>query len=150
MMMRSTLAAAVLTISVATVAAQSDLVRERAELMYNQGEHIYGTLNKMVRGEIAYDQAKVDEAFAKLKAIAPKLSALYPETAKGQAPDADYYASEKVWQNKADFDARLAKLAKDIDANAPKATSLDGLKEARAVIVETCNGCHEVYRLKKS
>ena len=149
-MMRSMLAAAVLATGVATVAAQSDLVRERAELMYNQGEYVYGTLNKMVRGEIAYDQAKVDEAFAKLKEIAPKLSALYIETAKGQAPDADYYASEKVWQNKADFDARLAKLEKDINENAPKAKSLDGLKDARAVIVETCNGCHEVYRLKKS
>jgi len=99
-MMRLMIAATVLTIGVVTVAAQSDLVRQRAELMYNQGEYIYGTLNKMVRGDIPYDQAKVGEAFAKLKEIAPKLSALYIETAKGQTPDADYYASEKVWQNR--------------------------------------------------
>ena len=67
-----------------------------------------------------------------------------------QAPDADYYASAKVWENKADFDARLAKLIKDIDENAPKAKNLDGLKDARAAIVQTCNSCHEVYRVKKS
>jgi cytochrome c556 len=149
-MMRLALAAAVLTIGIATVAAQSAFVRERAELMYDQGEYIYGTLNKMARGEIPYDQAKVDEAFAKLKEIARKLPALYVETAKGQSPDADYYASAKVWENKADFDARLAKLAKDVDENAPKAKSLDGLKDARAAIVQTCDSCHEVYRVKKS
>lgn len=149
-MMRLMIAGTVSTIGVVTIAAQSDLVRQRAELMCNQGEYIYGTLNKMVRGDIPYDQAKVGEAFAKLKEIAPKLSALYIETAKGQAPDADYYASEKVWQNKADFDARLAKFVKDINENAPKATSLEGLKEAHAAIVQTCNSCHEVYRVKKS
>lgn len=149
-MRRVTLAAALLAMGVASVAAQSALVRERAELMYDMGEYIYVTLNKMARGEIPYDQAKVDEAFAKLKEAAPKLAPLYVETAKGQAPDADYYASDKVWQNKADFDARLAKLVKDINENAPKATSLDGLKQARAAIVETCNSCHETYRVKKN
>jgi cytochrome c556 len=92
----------------------------------------------------------VDEGFVKLKETARKLPALYPETAKGQAPDADYYASAKVWETKADFDARLAKLIKDIDENAPKAKNLDGLKDARAAIVQTCNSCHEAYRVKKS
>jgi len=149
-MMRLMIAAAVLTIGVAAVAAQSDPVRERAELMGDQGEYIYGTLNKMARGDIPYDQAKVDEAFAKLKEIAPKLATLYPPTAKGQAPEADYYASDKVWQDKADFDARFAKLIKDINEGAAKATGLDGLKEARAAIAQTCNSCHETYRLKKS
>ena len=149
-MMRLMIAAAVLTIGAATVAAQSDPVRERAELMGDQGEYIYGTLNKMARGDIPYDQAKVNEAFAKLKEIAPKLATLYPPTAKGQAPEADYYASDKVWQDKADFDARFAKLIKDINEGAAKATGLDGLKEARAAIAQTCNSCHETYRLKKS
>jgi len=149
-MKRLMLAAALLTIGVAVVAAQSALVRERAELMYDQGEYIYVALNKMARGEIPYDQAKVEEAFAKLKEIAPKLAALYVETAKGQSPDADYYASEKVWQNKADFDARLAKLVKEINENAPKATSLEGMKQARTAIVQNCNDCHDVYRLKKN
>ena len=149
-MIRWMVVAAVMSIGVVTVAAQSDPVRERAELMGDQGEYIYGTLNKMARGDIPYDQAKVNEAFAKLKEIAPKLATLYPPTAKGQAPEADYYASDKVWQDKADFDARFAKLIKDINEGAAKATGLDGLKEARAAIAQTCNSCHETYRLKKS
>lgn len=149
-MVRLILASAALAVGIGVVAAQEDLVRQRAELMYDQGELVYGAFNKMVRGEAPYDQAKVDEGFAVLKEASRKLPALYPETAKGQAPDADYYASDKVWQNKADFDARLQKLIKDIDANAPKATNPDGLKAARAAIVETCNSCHETYRVKKS
>lgn len=149
-MRRLMLVAALLMVGVAGVAAQAALVRERAERMYDMGGYIYVTLNKMARGEIPYDQAKVDEAFAKLKESAPKLAALYVETAKGQAPDADYYASDKVLQNKADYDARLAKLVKDINENASKATNLDGLRQARAAIVETCNSCHETYRVKKS
>lgn len=149
-MIRWMVVAAVMSIGVVTVAAQSDPVRERAELMGDQGEYVYGTLNKMVRGDIPYDQAKVDEAFAKLKEIAPKLATLYPPTAKGQAPEADYYASDKVWQDKADFDARFAKLIKDINEGAAKATGLDGLKEARAAIAQTCSSCHETYRVKKS
>lgn len=149
-MVRLILASAVLTVGVGVAAAQEDLVRQRAELMYDQGEFVYGSFNKMARGEEPYDQAKVDEGFAVLKETARKLPTLYPETAKGQAPDADYYASNKVWENKADFDARLQKLVADIDANAPKAKSLDGLKEARAAIVQTCNSCHETYRVKKN
>lgn len=129
---------------------QSDPVDQRAVLMHKQGNIVYGTFNKMVRGEEAYDQAKVDEGLAALKELSRKMPPLYPETAKGRSPDADYYASSKVWENKADFDARLAKLIKDIDANAPKATSLDGLKEARAAIAKTCSDCHEIYRVKKN
>lgn len=158
-MIRATLAAVVIAICATAVAAHSnkshlsdqfDPADQRAVLMHKKGDIVYGTFNKMVRGEQAYDQAKVEEGFAALKELARKLPPLYPETAKGQSPDADYYASNKVWDNKADFDARLAKLIKDIDASAPKATSLDGLKEARAAIAKTCNDCHEIYRVKKN
>lgn len=149
-MVRFMMAAAGLAIGVAAAAAQSDPVRERAELMYNMGGDFYGALNKMARGELAYDQAKVDDAFAKAAAAVRKLTALYPETAKGQSPDADYFATAKVWENKADFDARFAALAKALADNAPKAKNLDGLKDARAAVVEACGGCHENYRAKKS
>lgn len=149
-MVRWILASAVLATGIGVVAAQDNLVNERAEVMYDQGKIVYGTFNKMIRGEQPYDQATVDADFAKLKETSHKLPTLYPASAKGQSPDADYYASDKVWENKTDFDARLQKLIKDIDANAPKATSLDGLKTARATIMETCNDCHETYRVKKN
>jgi cytochrome c556 len=148
-MKRFVLAFAVLAIGVGAAVGQADVVKERAALMYDQGEAFYKTLNGMARGRIPYDQAKADEAIAVLLATSAKLQSLYPPNSKGQSPDADYFANEKVWENKADFDARLAKLKADVAANAPKAKNADGLKEAAAAIGQTCNGCHETYRAKK-
>jgi cytochrome c556 len=148
-MIRVILVVAVLGGDIAFAAAQSDLVRQRSDLMSEQGKHFH-QLNRMLRREEPYDQAKVDAAFAKLAEISRKLPALYPKTARGEAPDANYYASSKVWKDKADFDARFAKLGKDIDESAPRAKSFDGLKDAYAAIVQTCNGCHEVYRVKRN
>lgn len=149
MTMRMMLAAAVLALGLGSALGQSDVVKERAMLMFDQGEAFYKTLNGMARERMPYDQAKVDEAMAVLIQTSAKLQSLYPPNSTGQSPDADYFASSKVWENKADFDARLAKLKVDVAANAPKAKSLDGLKEAAAAIGQTCNGCHELYRAKK-
>ncbi|MFD2184151.1 c-type cytochrome [Rhodoplanes azumiensis] len=146
---RLILAAAVLGLGLSTALGQADVVRERAMLMYEQGEAFYATLNSMARGRMAYDQAKVDAAMKVLLESAEKLQTLYPPNARGQSPEADYFANAKAFENKADFDARLAKMKAEIVANAPKAKSLDGLKEAVGAIGQTCSGCHELYRAKK-
>lgn len=150
MMVRFILAAAVLAAGIGAAAAQDNVVNERAALMYDQGKIMFGALNKMVRGEAPYDQATVDADFAKLKEIVHKLPTLYPPGSKGQSPDADYYASDKVWEDKADFDAHFKTLIAAIDTNAPKATSLEGLKVARTAIAKACSNCHETYRVKKN
>lgn len=140
---------AAVVLGVASVAAQSDLIKQRVDLMEDQGKAM-GALTKMARGEAPYDQATVDQAFATLKETASKLPGLFPPTAKGQDPDSDYHASEKVWENKADFDARLQKLITEVDANAPKAKDVDSLKAARGAVGKVCGDCHETYRVKKS
>ncbi len=147
-MLRFMLAAVALGIMVASVAAQSDPASERAKLMREQGK-AFASLNRMVRGRVPYNQAQVDAAFVTLAETSRKLPALYPETAKDPAPDANYVASPKVWENKADFDALLAKLTKAIDENAPKVKNVDTLKQARAAIGAVCGDCHETYRLRK-
>ncbi|MEZ5787246.1 MAG: cytochrome c [Xanthobacteraceae bacterium] len=143
-----TVTAAVI-LGVTSGAAQSDLVKERVDLMAEQGKAM-GALTKIARGEVPYDQATVDQAFAALKESASELPDLFPPTAKGEDPDSDYYASEKVWENKADFDARLKKLITEIDANAPKAKDVESLKAARGAVGKVCGDCHETYRVKKS
>jgi cytochrome c556 len=147
-MKRIALAAAALAVGIGAASGQADLVKERAMLMFRQGEAV-GSLTRMARGQAPYDQGKVDEAIVVLIGTSGKLPGLFPVTAKGQSPDSDYYATAKVWENKADFDARLAKLSADIAANGPKAKSPDGLKEALGAITQNCSGCHETYRAKK-
>ena len=68
----------------------------------------------MVKGEKPYDQADVDAALAQFEDTAKKLPTLFPESTKGLKPDGDFYASPKIWEDKAGFDAKLASFAKAV------------------------------------
>jgi cytochrome c556 len=134
---------------VATAAlAQSDLVAARKAVMREQGKYFYGALPRMLRGEAPYDQATVDAAFLAFADGAKKLLGLYPESSKNAPPTGDYGPSPKIWDNRADFEAKIAAYAKAIEAARSKATSLDGLKEAFAVVRSGCDGCHDSYRVR--
>lgn len=72
---------------------------------------------------------------------------LFPDNAK---TGGDNRASPKIWENKQDFEAKIAAFSKAVTENRDKAkTSLDGLKVAWAAVGETCDGCHKIYRLPK-
>jgi cytochrome c556 len=147
-MKRVALAVVALGLAVTSLGAQSDPVRERAALMKEQGRAVYGTLNRMARGQEPFDQARIDQAFATLSRTTSQLPALYA-SAKGQSSDSDYFANSKVWDNKSDFDVRLARLKSVVQEQQAKAQNLDGLKAAAGSINDVCNGCHEAYRSKK-
>lgn len=148
-MKRFVFAAAILAIGVSQPFAQSDVAKERNQFMYQLGESAYSVLGRMSKGEQPYDQAKVDAAFAKIGEIAPKLPPLWPAGSEKTAEGSDYHSSSKIWQQKADFDARLAKFIKDQGEYRSKVTNLDTLKVAyEAVVTQDCNGCHREYRLR--
>ena len=151
MISRVILAVGLLAIGVSVAAPQTDPVEERAALMNAQGKYFYGRLLRdMIGGQKPYDQAIVDEAFTTLLETTKKLPHLFPETAKGRPAKSDYFASPKVWEDKADFIARFEQFAKDVAELAPKAKSLEALKAAYPAIRKNCDGCHEIYRLKKA
>src|SRR4029453_16138557 len=78
-MLRITLAfAAAITVGATTVLAQTDAAGARKQFMKQMGEQGYGTLNRMVRGQAPYDQAKVDAAFTHFVDQAPKIPTLFP------------------------------------------------------------------------
>jgi cytochrome c556 len=150
MISRTVLAIVVLAVGATAVAAQSNPVEERVELMNAQGKYFYGRLLRdMVEDKKPYDQATVDEAFAALVETTKKLPSLFPDTAKGQSQKGKYFSSPKVWENKADFEARFVQFTKDVGEYAPEAKSLEALKVSYPAIRKNCDGCHEVYRLKK-
>jgi cytochrome c556 len=139
-----------LAAGVSFAVAQSNPVEERAELMEAQGKYFSGRLLRdMVSERKPYDQAIVDEAFKTLVETTKKLPGLFLNTSKEQSVKGRYYSSPKVWENKADFDERFAQFVKDVAEYAPKATSLEGLKIAFPPIRKNCDGCHEIYRVKK-
>ncbi|HEY0438912.1 MAG TPA: cytochrome c [Xanthobacteraceae bacterium] len=148
-MIRALLIAAVLGLGATAVIAQSDPLKQRNATMYQMGEEAYDHLYPITKGEAPYEQAKVDAAFAKIAELAPTLPPLWPPGSTGKAEGSDYHSAPKVWQNKADFDARLAKVIKDVNDNRDKVKNLDQLRTVYDAIVERgCNACHEEYRVR--
>jgi cytochrome c556 len=150
MIIRTVFCIAMLAIGINTAAAQSNPVEERVELMNAQGKYFFGRLLRdMVEDKKPFDQATVDAAFVALVDTTKKLPSLFPDTAKGQSQKGIYFSSPKVWENKADFDARFVQFMKDVAEYAPKAKGLEALKISYPAIRKNCDGCHEVYRVKK-
>ena len=142
---------AVIAVASATtvVIAQSDPIEARRTEMKAMGSHIYGALNRMQRGQEPFDKAKVDAAFVQFAASLAVLPTLFPEGSKsGTKPGEDFRTSDKIWTDKADFNGRFAKLAKDAADSRAKITNVDTLKAAYAPIRRTCDGCHETYLIK--
>lgn len=150
MIVRIVLAGATLALGLTSVLAQSAVLPGTA-LMREQGQLAYRQLNGMVKGEIPYDKAKAEEAFDKLVDTSKKIPAAYPASSKGQSTaDSRFSPSAKVWDNRADFEAHAAKLAKVIEDNRGKVGTLDGLKAVYPQLNDACNACHEGFRVRKS
>ena len=149
-MVRIVLAVAAAAIGITAVSAQSNVLPGTVA-MKDMSQPMYGVLNRMVKGEVPYDQAKASEALAKLADVAPKIPQAFPASSKGKtSPDTRYSASPKVWDNRADFEEYASNLAKTIADSRGKVTSLEGLKAAYPEINDACNGCHQDYRLRRS
>jgi cytochrome c556 len=118
--------------------------------MRQMANPMYRDLNGMVKGEMPFDEAKATQAINQLSEAGAKISTAFPESSKGKtSPETRYSASPKVWTDKADFDARAARLVKAIGDNKDKIKTLDGLKAAYPAINDACNACHQDYRLRR-
>jgi len=141
-MIRSTLVAVTVAVSVGAVMAQSDPLSQRKALMKGNLENLQN-LNKMVRGENPFDAAKVNAAFSQWQETAQKIPTLFPEPPKAGE---DSRALPKIWETKADFEAKIATFGKAVADNKDKAKTLDELKVVFPVVGKACNDCHEPYR----
>jgi cytochrome c556 len=151
-MLRTVLAVtAAVAVGASAVLAQSNPIQERNALMKSMWRDGWASSFRMNRGQEPYDSAKVSAGFAKMSENAAKAKTLWPPDSKPTNPTTDYYSSAKVWENKSDFDAKLASFAKAVEDNRAKATTnLDGLKAAYQVVNKSCDDCHELYRVKRN
>lgn len=146
MILRSIIALAAIGIGLSTAIAQQDAVKVRKDLMGANAKQFYGVLGRMQRGQEPYDQAKVDAAIATLAEDVGKIGAVFSIKAMPEKRS-DYDASPKIWENKADFDAKTAALVKAVADNRD-IKGLDALKVSFKSINDSCNACHESYRVK--
>jgi cytochrome c556 len=141
-MVRTVLVMAAVAVGVTAAFAQSDPIAQRKALMKGNGQNA-AAASKMVRGEEPFDAPKVAAAFAHWTETAQKLPSLFPEPPK---PAEDTRALPKIWENKSDFEAKIAAFGKAVADNKDKAKTLDELKVAMPVISKACGDCHEPYR----
>jgi cytochrome c556 len=145
MIIRTVLAVAAVALGVTAVTAQQqDPIAARKALMKANGQQA-GIGTKMVKGEEPFALDKAKKVFATYQDVA-KAHALFPETSK----TGDTAALPAVWENKADFEAKLTKLANEAKAAEAATRDLDTFKAQFAEVQKNCGGCHQTYRKRQS
>jgi cytochrome c556 len=130
------------------VMAQQEIAVQQDNLMRSQAKSLYTVILKMTKGDIPYDQKAVNEAIANLEADVAKIAKTFEVNPKQDVVNATYGASQKVWQNKADFDSKIPPVQKALADAKGKITNVASLKAAYTTINDRCNDCHETYRVK--
>ena len=145
MIIRSVLAVAALAIGVTAVVAQGDPIAARKALMKANGQSA-GQGNKFMKGEEPFDLAKAQAIFANYQKASTDFGKLFPDSSKA----GDTAALPAVWENKADFDAKLAKLGADAKDAAAKVKDEASFKAAFPEVMKNCGGCHQTYRKRQT
>jgi len=135
-----------LLLSAGTVSAQDQVAKTQAAMKSNLKSALI--LSSMIRSEKPYDQAAVDGALTELEDVAKRFTSLFPDSIKGLRPDGKYYASDKVWTDRAGFEAQVASFTKAIGEARGKIKDPETLKVTFPSINKECLGCHETYRVK--
>jgi cytochrome c556 len=147
-MLRTLLAISAITIGITAVAAQSDPIQQRNALMKSMWKDGFSIPYRMASGKEPFDKAKADAGFAKMAEIVAQLPPLWPAGSNAVPPLPKYSSSSKIWENKPDFEAKLAALTKSIADNRNKTKDVASLKSAVGEVNKACDNCHERYQVK--
>lgn len=147
-MKRTMIVVTTLLLGVGAVMAQQEVAVRQDNLMRSQAKSLYTIILKMTKGDVPYNQKVVDEAIANLEADVGKIAKTFEVNPKQDVVNATYGASQKVWQNKADFDSKIPPVQKAIADAKGKIRDVATLKAAYTTINDRCNDCHETYRVK--
>ncbi len=136
----------VAVISSATmVMAQQNPILARQEIMKKSDEDLK-LLSRMMRDEVPYDAAKVSAAYASMEDSYKKVQGLFPDNSKTGEKTR---ASPKIWENRADFDTKMAAFIKVAGEAKAKATSDAAFKDVHQAVIKGCDNCHADYRMRR-
>jgi cytochrome c556 len=145
MMKRFALAAVLAALAVTAVVAQSDPLAVRKALMKENGNQSR-IAREMIEGKQPFSVPAAKKVLATFAEVHDKAKNLWPDTSKG----GDTASLPAIWENKADFDAKLAKFSAESKAAEAKVTDLDSFKAQMTEVGKNCGGCHNTYRKKAS
>lgn len=143
-MRRALIIAVIFSCGVGAVLADADVIAQRQALMKANGKAAKAMAD-MLKGA-PFDLAAVQAGFKTFADAATKAPALFPDDSK---TGGDTAALPAIWENKADFNARFAKLGKDTADAMIAVTDEASFKANAPALFKNCGGCHENYRAKK-
>ena len=144
MIFRAACVTLAIALSATAVVAQSSAIAERKALMKSVGAAAKQGA-AFAKGSEPYDNAKAVAIFVTYANVAAKMPALFPDDSK---TGGDTTASPKIWEDKAGFNAAMAKFEADAKAAQASVKDLDTFKAAFGGMGKNCGSCHEVYRTK--
>ncbi|HET7681572.1 MAG TPA: cytochrome c [Xanthobacteraceae bacterium] len=136
---------AAVTLSATMVLAQQNPILARQEIMKKSDEDLKA-LSKILRDEAPFDAAKVRAAYATMEDSYKKVQSLFPDNSKTGEKTR---ASPKIWENRADFDVKMAAFIKVAGDAKTKATNEAAFKEVHQAVIKGCDNCHADYRLRR-
>jgi cytochrome c556 len=146
-MIKRILAAAAICLIGATAVVSAENQHENREAAMKKNGGAMGALAAIAKGEKDYDAEVVKTSLTTIKEAITVFPTYFPP---GSDKDDDE-ASPKIWENKADFEAKAAKLAADADALlAQLPADKAAVGAAMGTLGKDCAACHESYRLKKN
>ena len=140
------LALGVITASASAIATE-DPIQTRQKLMEANGGAA-GLGGAMLKQEAPFSPAAANSVFRTMSAVGYSFGDYFPE---GSETGGETRASPKIWEDRAGFEAALAKFRQDADAAlAAKPETLEAFQAAFGTVAQNCQTCHEVYRLPEN
>jgi cytochrome c556 len=130
---------------VSALAQNAAVIKERKDAFKAMGDAAKPT-GAMLKGEADFDLAAIKNAIKVYQEKAAILPKLFPDDSKeGEKTE----ALPAIWENKADFEGRFAKLAEMAKAAETSITDADTFAEEWPKVMGNCGGCHKKYRKPK-
>jgi cytochrome c556 len=141
-MIRTVLGVAVLALGTTALVAQTDPIAARKALMKANGDQ-NRIATEMLEGKRPFNLDEAKKVFVVFAEAGEKAPALFPDNSK---TGGDTAALTPIWENKADFNAKLAKFASDSKAAGEATKDLETFKAQMTEVRKNCGGCHQTYR----
>ena len=146
MKFRVLLGAALLAVTTGTAISAEDPIAVRKAMMKNVGAAT-GVGGAMMKGEMEFNAVAAELVLRTMNTAALGFGELFPA---GSESGGQSTASPKIWEDRAGFDAAVAKFQADTASGiAAKPASLDEFKAAFGAAAANCGSCHKAYRVKK-
>jgi cytochrome c556 len=135
-----------LLLGIQGASAQScqDIIDKRQSLMKRSAE-MARMGSAMIRGEVPFDAAKVQEILAAFAEDAGAMPSLFPDCSKTGLHTT---AAPAIWNKADDFKAAVARFAADIKAAQDNVKDTATLKTAFQMLGRDCGNCHQAFRTK--